>query len=185
VISINYINKLAVRIKVSQKLARAKIIGARSARGTRMKDRLVSGPLIREGIAPGREESLSLSLSLSPSSSGFLVAGWLWVGLDRRGFNLCATPFCSTKAVCRFSTPSPLPPGVTLDERRAIDLLEVEGTRRRTLPARSSRYARVSARVYGSVLACRTSPSVVTELSKLAVDHAPSDRGWIAPRSAQ
>jgi len=72
VISINYINKLAVRIKVSQKLARAKIIGARSARGTRMKDRLVSGPLIREGIAPGREESLSLSLSLSLSCNSIL-----------------------------------------------------------------------------------------------------------------
>jgi len=59
---------------------------------------------------------------------------------------------------------------------RAIDLLEVEGTRRRTLPARSSRYACVP-RAYGSVLAClERSRSVMTELSS-PLSSRLSDRG--------
>lgn len=38
----------------------------------------------------------------------------LWVYPDGRALDPCPTPFYSTKAVRRFSTPSPLPPGITL-----------------------------------------------------------------------
>lgn len=65
---------------------------------------------------------------------------------------------------------------------RAIDLLEVEGTRRRTLPARSSRYACVP-RVYGFVLASlsRTVPFCYDGAVKSAFE--PAVRPRVRPRN--
>lgn len=96
-----------------------------------------------------RPKEKNRSVNLSQDSSRADPCG--------RSFHSCSTPFCSTKAVCRCSSHLPLYPtwyhlGAAW---RAIDLLEVEGTRRRTLPARSSRYA-CAARAYGFALASRT-----------------------------
>lgn len=52
---------------------------------------------------PGREDSVR-----QPFSSR------LWAYPDGRALDPCPTPFYTTRAVRRFSTPSPLPPGITL-----------------------------------------------------------------------
>lgn len=70
------------------------------AERTRSVDRYL---FLSEGTASGREDSVR-----QPFSSR------LWVAPDGRALNPCSTPFYSTKAVRKFSTPSPLPPGITL-----------------------------------------------------------------------
>lgn len=62
------------------------------------------------GLLIRRNSSEKRSPSVNPSRCDCARAG-----LNGRAFNLHPTPFCSTKAVYRFSTPSPLPLGITLD----------------------------------------------------------------------
>lgn len=115
------------------------------------------------GTAPGREKSVSLN---RPFSS----VDCLWVGPDRRGFDLRPTPFCSMKAVYRFSTPSPLPPGITLDDR----LPRGGGNAAAHIAGQEFAIrACVRVRVYSSVPVCRTSSRVVTELSSSLSGRSP------------
>lgn len=77
--------------------------------------KLLRGKTLLEARGSNIEVSSLGETALERVRSSTLSVAFWGADLDGRAFNLRPTPFCSTKAVRRSFTPSPLPPGITLD----------------------------------------------------------------------